>query len=152
MKTNKPKPYTSKLITGLLNDINSTQYKKTEIRMQLAANIADLISEKGWSKSEFALKLNKHPSEISKWLSGTHNFTIDTLTEIASVFSLSVQQLFIKQRIVNTYISEMKTVAAPSQVYLLTPKTPNYNTANSTPGISLIVHYNQPDHGYKFSN
>ena len=47
--------------------------------MLLAIKIADAIENKGYSKSEFAKKINKNNSEISKWISGTHNFTFDTL-------------------------------------------------------------------------
>ena len=47
--------------------------------MLLAIKIADAVESKGYSKSEFAKKINKNNSEISKWISGTHNFTFDTL-------------------------------------------------------------------------
>ena len=52
---------------------------QTERKMLLAIKIADAIENKGYSKSEFAKKINKNNSEISKWISGTHNFTFDTL-------------------------------------------------------------------------
>ena len=52
---------------------------QTERKMLLAIKIADAIENKGYSKSKFAKKINKNNSEISKWISGTHNFTFDTL-------------------------------------------------------------------------
>ncbi len=56
---------------------------KVSVRMRIAARIMDLLGESGLTKSEFASKIGKQPSEITKWLSGTHNFTIETLCEIA---------------------------------------------------------------------
>lgn len=43
--------------------------------MMLAANIADDMQIACLSKKQFADKMGKNPSEITKWLSGTHNFT-----------------------------------------------------------------------------
>ncbi len=51
-------------------------------KMRVAARIDDIRQELNLSKSEFAELLGKHPSEITKWLSGTHNFTQDTYTLI----------------------------------------------------------------------
>lgn len=67
---------------------SSDSYEKVASRMRLAIKIADAIEQSGMSKKEFASKLGKQPSEISKWLSGTHNFTIDTLNDISSVLNI----------------------------------------------------------------
>ena len=95
MKANKrAEKYNSSIITELLNEISSTEKMQVRIKMQLAARLDDLIMESGLNKSEFASKLDKNPSEISKWLSGTHNFTIDTLVEISEALNIHVQELF----------------------------------------------------------
>lgn len=65
-----------------------------ETKMLLAARIDDLIIEKGWSKSDFAAKVGKKSSEISKWLSGTHNFAMETLCQIAIVMEIKFRELF----------------------------------------------------------
>lgn len=57
-------------------------YEQTLRKMIIASRIDDVLKSKGISKKDFALSLKRTPSEISKWLRGTHNFTIDTLTEI----------------------------------------------------------------------
>jgi ribosome-binding protein aMBF1 (putative translation factor) len=76
-----------------------------EAKMTLAAHIADLIEEKGWSKSELARKVDQEPSVITKWLSGTHNFTQDTLAEIAAIFELeSVQALYEDREAINEIV------------------------------------------------
>jgi transcriptional regulator with XRE-family HTH domain len=44
--------------------------------------IYELLEEKGWTQKDLAAKLDKSPSEISKWLSGEHNLTLRTLTRL----------------------------------------------------------------------
>jgi transcriptional regulator with XRE-family HTH domain len=48
----------------------------------LADRIYFLLEKHKISQRELAKKLSKNESEISKWLSGTHNFTFETLTKI----------------------------------------------------------------------
>ena len=49
----------------------------------LLVRINELIREKGISQTELSKKLNKQPSEISKWLSGGHNFTLRSLAKLS---------------------------------------------------------------------
>lgn len=49
---------------------------------ELVARIYDLLEEKGWNQKDLAEKLGKSPSEISKWLSGEHNFTLRSLAKL----------------------------------------------------------------------
>lgn len=77
--------YTSSVLDEILGGIPSKDSGKARYKMLLAANIDDAINEKGWNKSEFARRMNQQPSVVSKWLSGTHNFTTDTLFEIGKV-------------------------------------------------------------------
>jgi ribosome-binding protein aMBF1 (putative translation factor) len=72
-----------------METISKEELQKMENKMRLAIKIADAIEAKGLKKHEFAKKINKNNSEIDKWLSGTHNFTVETL------FSLQ-QELGIK--------------------------------------------------------
>src|SRR4030042_5807293 len=93
----KPETYNSPVLDELLKDITPEELEKTEKRMQLAARIDDAIKAKGWKKKDFANALGKTPSEISKWLSGTHNFTADTLFDIERVLNILLFRLENKQ-------------------------------------------------------
>lgn len=100
MKTNNPaRKHRSRIVSDLLSEITPVEKMQTSTKMTLAARLDDLITSRGWGKSEFAEKVNKNPSEITKWLSGTQNFTIDTLSEIAVALGMSVAELFAPKRV-----------------------------------------------------
>ena len=71
-----------------LDKESSPIFDKVAAKMRTAARIADAMKAVGLSKSQFARKMGKSPSEITKWLSGTHNFTIDSLQEISAVLGV----------------------------------------------------------------
>ena len=99
MNKKTARKYTSPVINQLLGEITPVEKLQTNIKMTLAARLDDLITARGWGKSEFAEKVNKNPSEITKWLSGTQNFTIDTLAEIGVVLNIPVSELFAPKRV-----------------------------------------------------
>lgn len=80
-KTNKKSS-----LENLLDEISPEQQARTDNRMMLAASIADAMEAKGWNNTQLMEALGKkNPSEITRWLSGTHNFTVDTLTDLGRV-------------------------------------------------------------------
>jgi transcriptional regulator with XRE-family HTH domain len=50
----------------------------------LVVRIHQLLKEKNLSQKELAEKMGKQPSEISKWLSGAHNFTLRSLAKLSA--------------------------------------------------------------------
>lgn len=82
--------YESALIEKLINESDPREYSRTKNRMLIAAKIHDALKAKGWIKKDLAAALNKKPSVITLWLSGTHNFTSDTLTDIGEVLGVSL--------------------------------------------------------------
>lgn len=115
MKNNKKaRKYNSSVINELLTEISRVEKLQITNKMTLAVRLDDLISERGWSKTEFAEKADKNPSEITKWLSGTQNFTIDTLSEIALALNLPIAELFAPKQI--QIISRKNIVVKVEQV------------------------------------
>lgn len=78
------------MITELLAEITPEQQARTDRKMRIASLIAEALKAKGMAKKEFAQKVGRKPSEITKWLSGTHNFTIDALTDIEQVLNIKL--------------------------------------------------------------
>lgn len=61
-------------------------HKEVEMEMTVSNRIYELMTQKGLSKAEFARAIGKRPCEITKWLSGQHNFTLATLGMLSSFF------------------------------------------------------------------
>ena len=89
----KTKIYDSPLVKSLLSEIPPEQMEAVRVRMLIANSIANAIAEKGLSKQEFARLMKQNPSAVSRWLSGTHNFTIDTLIAIQRVLGIELLQI-----------------------------------------------------------
>lgn len=60
--------------------------REVDLEFALSFRINDLMKKRGLSKIEFAKALGKRPSEITKWLSGQHNFTIRTIALLSTFF------------------------------------------------------------------
>ena len=89
----KAEAYNSTILDEIFNSINPEEEDKIRKRMLLAARIDKGIKAKGWKKKDLALALNKHHSEIIKWLSGTHSFNSDTLFDIERVLNICLVKL-----------------------------------------------------------
>ncbi|MHC1705755.1 MAG: multiprotein-bridging factor 1 family protein [Tenuifilaceae bacterium] len=126
---NKVESYKSNLIDDLFQGISKEELERTEKRMLLAARIDDAIKAKGWKNKHLAAALGKSPSEISKWLSGTHNFTADTLFDIERELSVTLISLDNQKE---------KTIGVFSyNVIVKVDKQPTQNYRNFFQGSSL---------------
>lgn len=68
--------------------VNTSPAIQQEVAMEFAVSnrIYELMSQRGLTKLQFAQALGRKPSEITKWLSGQHNFTLKTLTMLSAFF------------------------------------------------------------------
>ena len=77
MKTNK-----------IMDEIRSTISPEMRMQMEMSVAIANRIYEileaKGMTQKELAKRLGKTETEVSRWLSGTHNLTLSTVCKISS--------------------------------------------------------------------
>ena len=53
-----------------------------DLSFKIADRIHGILIDKGLTQRELAVKLGKSEAEISKWMRGTHNFTISTIKKI----------------------------------------------------------------------
>ena len=88
MKTVNKKKATG-VLGQMLSEVDPIQLAKTRNRMLVAAKIADAMKAKNLNQKQFAKLMGKTESEISDWLSGDRNFTIDTLFDIGQVLDVS---------------------------------------------------------------
>lgn len=70
----------------LLSDITPEERAEARLSFQISNRLDFLMKEKGLSKKQLADAIGKRPSEVTRWLSGEHNFTISTLAMLSSFF------------------------------------------------------------------
>jgi transcriptional regulator with XRE-family HTH domain len=83
-----PRKRTSRIVRELRNGVSATDFAKVDAKLAISALIADAIPKHFVSKGEFAHAMGVSPGLVSRWLSGTHNFTIETLVDIQQVLGI----------------------------------------------------------------
>lgn len=81
---------TNALFQSCLSEVS--QDVKTEIDLSFAIvdKIDAVLKEKGMTQRELAEALGKNEAEVSRWMRGTHNFTIRTLVKISNVLGTQI--------------------------------------------------------------
>jgi len=69
-------------------------YQKEKNKVLIAEKISQRLFELGISKIEFAKLLGTSPAYITKLLSGTSNFTLNTMYDISKVLDLNLEISF----------------------------------------------------------
>lgn len=77
---------TSKSLEKMLGPIPAQIMEEVDLSFEISDRISELMIERGLSKKQFAEALGRRPSEVTKWLSGQHNFTIATLSMLSTFF------------------------------------------------------------------
>jgi transcriptional regulator with XRE-family HTH domain len=78
------------------NDFDTWEDRNVPIEQKkemLAEYIKDKMKAANLRSSQLAKEANKQPSEITKWLSGKHNFTIESLFLLEKVLDLPIINL-----------------------------------------------------------
>ena len=76
--------------------------------------IHELLEKQGKTQRDLANLMGKKESEISKWMQGTHNFTLKSLSKIESVLGenlieiLKEDEVVVKKRVAVFYQNFMK--------------------------------------------
>ena len=70
------------LFRQCLAAIPEEQQVEFELSFGIAERISEILKSKGLTQKDFARLLGKRESEISKWMTGRHNFTTQTIARI----------------------------------------------------------------------
>ena len=81
---------TSQLLDSLLLEIDPLEQSKVDVKMDIAARIATAMDVKGLSKQDLQKAMGASPRQVKRWLSGTQNFSIDTLIELEFALNLTL--------------------------------------------------------------
>ena len=75
----------------ILDEIRSTMSPEMKMQVDFSVAIAnriyDILESKGLSQKDFSRMIGKTETEVSRWLSGTHNFTLATLCKISAALN-----------------------------------------------------------------
>lgn len=118
------------LVGKLMKDTSLLQKRQVSDRIALAMKIEGLIKSKFGSYTDFAKHIKRSPTEVSRWVSGTHNLTQSTLSEIAMGLDVELIELFTKremaQPIVLNYKMNVKDIK-PSKWNVEKSLTPHFS-------------------------
>ena len=64
--------------------------EEMHLSFSISNRIDELMRERGLNKKQFAEALGRRPCEITKWLSGQHNFTLKTLAMLSAFFGKTI--------------------------------------------------------------
>ena len=74
--------------------VNPEARQTVALSFRIVDRIHDILNEKGLKQKDLAEMLGKSEAEISKWMRGTHNFTIDTLVSIEAALDAPILQVY----------------------------------------------------------
>ena len=73
---------TNELFRQCLSAIPQEQRAEFDLSYGIAERLDAILKKKGITQHELACRLGKRDSEVSKWLTGRHNFTTSTIVRI----------------------------------------------------------------------
>lgn len=77
-----------------MDEIRSNIPPEMKLQMEMSVAIANRIYEmldaRGMTQKDLARKLGKTETEVSRWLSGTHNMTLSTICKISTALEADV--------------------------------------------------------------
>ena len=80
-----------------MDEIRSTISPEMKLQMEMSVSIANRIYEileaKGMTQKDLAKRLGKTETEVSRWLSGTHNLTLSTICKISAALGDPILQV-----------------------------------------------------------
>jgi len=98
-------------------EIRKSAPKEIDLYLTRSFDIVDriheILSSKNLDQKDLALLLNKKESEISKWMTGTHNFTLKTLIKIEEILDAPIIKVVTKE----VLIEKQPIVMLVSQKY-----------------------------------
>lgn len=84
----------SKIIEERRRQVSPEVRERVSLSFQIVDRIHEILAERNLRQKDLALMLGKSEAEISKWMRGTHNFTIDTVVAIEEALQAPVLQVY----------------------------------------------------------
>ena len=81
---------TAELFRQCVAEIPESVNKELNLSFAISDKIDAILTEKGMTQKELAKLMGKNEAEVSRWLGGTHNFTIFTLVKISNALGVDI--------------------------------------------------------------
>ena len=78
--------------------VNQEVRQQVDLSFQIVDRIHEILTEKGIKQKDLTVQLGKKEAEISKWMLGTHNFTIDTLVAMLQYYMLFIKRKYMLKK------------------------------------------------------
>ena len=75
---------TNRIMDEIRGSISPETKLQMEMSVALANRIYEILEAKGMTQKDLAKRLGKTETEVSRWLSGTHNLTLSTICKISA--------------------------------------------------------------------
>lgn len=85
-----PKKRKSEVLQEVRKILSPLEKEKIDTKLALSARIADAVQQRYAKKGDFAEAVGVQNGLVSRWLSGSHNFTVDTLVEIEHILDIQL--------------------------------------------------------------
>lgn len=83
----------SSVVQSALDDIPDDFKVAFDMNFAISERIHEILTKKGMTQKGLANILNKRESEVSKWLTGRHNFTVATIAKISKALGEDIVQI-----------------------------------------------------------
>lgn len=70
----------------IFDEIPREKREETRLSFAISNRIDTLMRQRGLNRKQLAEALGKRPNEITRWLSGEHNFTLATIAKLSTFF------------------------------------------------------------------
>lgn len=84
----------SKILEERRKHVNPETRERVALSFQIVDRIHEILVARGLRQKDLAMMLGKSEAEISKWMRGTHNFTIDTVVAIEESLQAPILQVY----------------------------------------------------------
>ena len=81
-------------LRDLFEEIPKEKREAARLSFAVSDRLYFLMESKCLSKKQLADNLGKRPNEITRWLSGEHNFTLSTIAKLSSYFGEPIIEVF----------------------------------------------------------
>ena len=76
----------SKIFEQAVKNVPNEVKRFVDHSFEIVDQIHDILEKQGKNQRDLASMLNKKESEVSKWMQGTHNFTIKSIAKMVMDF------------------------------------------------------------------